>query len=270
MTENQFQKSEVVVSWLIASHIGGESLYRAIRSCLSQDQSPSFEVVLVLNGPNREGISSEVQKEFSGIDNLRVFCVELPFLNFSLNFGLNVARGRYIARLDSDDYSDSSRINLQLSAFSRDPELGVVGSFAEIENNYGQRLAQLLVPTSHGEIVRAMRTANPFIHPSVMYKREVVLAVGGYPGHRYAQDYELWLLLISSSRCRFENIPLPLVSYASAGVSGARGAALAYANVSGAQFRVFLLTGKASWLWAAVVSGIKCFARRYTRVQSST
>jgi glycosyltransferase involved in cell wall biosynthesis len=118
----------------------------------------------------------------------------------SMNRGLREARGRLIARLDHDDVCLPDRLAKQAAVFERDPDLVVLGSwghridgdsrrigiYRERSADYGIYLANLLL------------TRCPILHSSVMFRRDVVLANGGYDASfNAAEDYELWSRLAS-------------------------------------------------------------------------
>jgi len=128
-----------------------------------------------------------------------------------LNRGLQHCLHEWVVRADADDLSSPQRCEIQLSYLLRDPELVVVGSvISEFVDDPGQSIALRAVPLSCKGIDRLSRWRNPMNHPSVVFRRSVVEAVGGYRNLPGFEDYELWLRLL----CRgFElrNVEMPLV-----------------------------------------------------------
>ncbi len=129
-----------------------------------------------------------------------------------LNRGLRHCLHEWVVRADADDLSCPQRCEIQLSHLFRDPELVVVGSvISEFIDDPSQPIALRDVPLSWKGIDRLSRWRNPMNHPSVVFRRSVVEAVGGYRNLPGFEDYELWLRLL----CRgFElrNVEMPLVA----------------------------------------------------------
>ncbi len=113
----------------------------------------------------------------------------------SLNRGLQLALGRHVARLDQDDVCLPQRLEKQVVFLQHRPEVAVVGTlmlgmdesgnkrrrFGRYIDDYPTFLALLLV----GDC--------PLAHPSVMFRREVVMKLGGYDdSFSPAEDYHLW------------------------------------------------------------------------------
>ncbi|MFW6335220.1 MAG: hypothetical protein ACOC0W_08105, partial [Desulfosalsimonas sp.] len=96
--------------------------------------------------------------------------------------------------------------------FAGDKDLDVLGSFAvDIDKNENRGMLRRK-PAVHEDIVRSL-WSNPFIHSTVMFKKDRVLAAGGYDTSlKRRQDYELWFRLASCG-LKFANIPEPLVLY---------------------------------------------------------
>jgi glycosyltransferase involved in cell wall biosynthesis len=124
------------------------------------------------------------------------------------------SQGSLIAIHDADDVSRPDRFALQVAAFESRPELGVLGSAAEVIDERGARKAPYSVPLDPEAIRRTLRRAPPFVHGSVMMRREVYEEAGGFrAGFRAAEDYDLWLRV--PSRYRLENLAAPLYQWRS-------------------------------------------------------
>jgi glycosyltransferase involved in cell wall biosynthesis len=130
----------------------------------------------------------------------------------SLNKAINYASGIYIARMDADDISLPNRFDEQVKTLDSNSKLMVVGTAAYYieRNNIKKKLVRM--PEYHRDLLRLIFKMSPFIHPSVMMRREFVSLTNGYNAQlRRAQDYDLWL------RGRFigeyYNIQEPLILY---------------------------------------------------------
>lgn len=134
-------------------------------------------------------------------------------LTVSLNELLRHVDTELIARMDADDYAMPHRIARQVEYMDNHDDVSVVGSWAIDVDGHGQEGALRKVPKSHEDIVRMILRVNPLIHPSVMFRREAIVKLGGYnEQYRYAQDYALWYRCIAGG-LRLANIPEPLIRY---------------------------------------------------------
>lgn len=124
------------------------------------------------------------------------------------------SRGSLIAIHDADDVSRPDRFALQVAGFDSRPDLGVLGSAAEIIDERGARTASYPVPLDPAAIRRTLRRAPPFVHGSVMMRRDAYEAAGGFrAGFRAAEDYDLWLRV--PRQYRLENLAAPLYQWRS-------------------------------------------------------
>lgn len=117
-----------------------------------------------------------------------------------------------VARMDSDDISAPYRFRKQLEVFAEDQDVDIVGgSITEFtdspDNITGERQVELTDP----EIKKDMRKRCAMNHVTVMYKKDAVLASGGYLDWHYNEDYYLWIRMLEHG-CKFANVPYPLVN----------------------------------------------------------
>lgn len=117
-------------------------------------------------------------------------------LGASLNLGLKVARGRYIARMDADDISLEHRLEKQVRCFAEHAGLGAVASWARQIDERGENLGQWASPLDPEEIYYLLNFRNCLTHSTVMFRKNIVSRLGGYNENICrAQDYELWYRL---------------------------------------------------------------------------
>jgi glycosyltransferase involved in cell wall biosynthesis len=140
-----------------------------------------------------------------------------------LNLGLSLARADLVARMDADDVCEPERLARQWEFFQQHPDVDLVGSDLTVIDNDGQALGERHYPASHNEIIAALSRFSPLAHPSVMFRKEVVVAAGGYLTDMCSADYDLWNRLYLAG-ARFANLPEPLLRYRvhSAGMKTAR------------------------------------------------
>jgi len=130
----------------------------------------------------------------------------------ALNHALANCRAPLVARMDGDDISHPRRLERQVAALGGDSSLGVVGCrfrhFPRTRVGLGmhayERWQNALL--THESIMRDRFVESPFVHPSVMARREALEAVGGYRETAWAEDYDLWLRLADAG-VRFARIP---------------------------------------------------------------
>ena len=129
-----------------------------------------------------------------------------------LNWDLRQARGTLIARMDDDDFSDPKRIAVQVEYLRKHPQAAFVGCVARLERE-GQPAGLRQLPERPE--VRDFYFVQPFLHPTLLFRREVLERVGGYSEEARCvgcEDYDL-LLRLYELGLTGENIQEPLFTY---------------------------------------------------------
>lgn len=183
-------------------------LRAAIESILNQTFS-DFEFLIIDDG-SKEPIEDLIADYKDG--RIRGFRQENIGLARSLNKGLQLARGDYIARMDADDVCRSDRLELQIRQMAADPQIDLLGSFFDIVDENGRLIETKELIT--GPIYRLWRLQfhNNYGHGTVMLKKQPVLKQGMYDETLlYAQDYDLWSRM--SRKDNTEIIPEVLYHY---------------------------------------------------------
>ena len=130
----------------------------------------------------------------------------------SLNAALHRSHGDLIARIDADDLSQPNRLSEQVAAFDLDEDLVLLGTSATVIDSHGSNVGSRIVPTGDSSLKRRLISRNSFIHPSVMFRKNVAILTGGYNLQcTRTEDYELWLRLALCGK--IDNLPEPLLSY---------------------------------------------------------
>lgn len=188
-----------------------EYLRLALDSMINQTVSPD-EIVIVEDGELTDelyAILDEYEKKYLSIK--RVKNIENLGLGLSLNVGLKECRNELVARMDTDDISKLDRCEKELDAFSKDQNLSVVGSFVdEFTEEKENVVSTRKVPTEQEKIYEFNKRRSAFNHPSVMYKKSVVLKVGGYSDLRRNQDVDLFGRMLFNG-FKAKNIPESLL-----------------------------------------------------------
>ncbi|MBQ5561182.1 MAG: glycosyltransferase [Lachnospiraceae bacterium] len=179
----------------------------ALNSVLSQTMLAK-EIVLVVDGPVPEEMQKTIQHYEAQEEVVNVYWLEKNVgLGNALNYGLKKCKFDLVARMDSDDVSCPTRFEKEYTCFQKDKELAIVGSYAdEFQSNPEEIISIRKVPVTKEEIIKKGVIRNPFNHPSVMFRKNVIKAVGGYLDLYLFEDYYLWIRLIEKKyNCR--NIP---------------------------------------------------------------
>lgn len=193
-----------------------EYLGPSINSMLNQTVKPD-EIVLVLDGPINDVLKSIVDDYVIKFpDIMKVVQLEDNIgLGLALNEGISQCRNNLIARMDTDDISYPSRIELQLIEFEKNPSLDIVGALTnEFYDSPDKVVSSRIVPEMHEEIVKFSKRRSPFNHPTVMYKKEAVVSAGGYRDILRNEDLDLFARMLSKGS-KAKNIQHPLLYFRS-------------------------------------------------------
>lgn len=125
----------------------------------------------------------------------------------SLNYGISIAKGEFIARMDADDISLPTRFEEQIEFLESNPEFILCGSWLQVIGT--SRIIKK--PENHQEILIHLLYSNPIGHPSVMLKKEVLYKFKYDINKEPAEDYDLWTKLIWHGK--MYNIQKPLLLY---------------------------------------------------------
>lgn len=246
-----------MVSWVICSNRSGQATMGAVKSCLDQTYS-NFELIFVANGPNRSIIYNEVSEAFGSDPRLNIYQVETSHLPFSLSFGVEQAKGEWIARMDCDDICLPDRLETQINHISSNPDIDVLGTqFDWIDHE--ERISDgHRHPTSNKLIRRALFFENPICHPTAILKRSLILKHGGYLGGVHAEDYDLWTNLATDPSVHFENLATVGLLYRSRqDFHLARKSISAYTTVAAAQLKAYIRTRDIRWLISTLYTLVK-------------
>ena len=210
MKRTRSEENPVVVSIVLPIHDGARYLREAIDSMLAQTFT-DFELIAIDDGST--DCSADIVRGYS--DPRLVFVQQTnEGLAATLNRGISLARGRFVARQDQDDVSLPGRLAKQVEFLTGHPETAMVGTWAEIFGGFGPHGRFHRHPCDPAVLSFELLFDNPFVHSSVMIRKTALDAVGGYSTDRARQppeDYELWSRI--ARKYPVSNIPEVLHRY---------------------------------------------------------
>jgi glycosyltransferase involved in cell wall biosynthesis len=190
---------------------GGGSLEQAIES-IARQTFPHWEMLIVDDASTDQ--SAALALAWAAHDT-RIRVIANPSKKGQtacLNQGLASCRGEWIARQDADDISHPERLAKQAAYLEKNPGTVLLGTQGTIIDNAGKRIGLLDTPADSAAISWCAPFLNPFIHTSVVFRRETVKRLGGYDEtYEIAQDYDLWTRLAAEHPSA--NLDGRLVSY---------------------------------------------------------
>jgi glycosyltransferase involved in cell wall biosynthesis len=167
----------------------------AIRSILEQTFR-DFEFIIIDDG-SMDG-TGEIIKRYAATD-ARVIIVNNQGnlgLPRTMNSSIELARGKYICRMDADDFSYPDRLEKQLAFMEDHPDVVISGGTMEVCNREMKFLCKRIYNLTDAEIRRKLFRYSPFSHPSVIFRTEEARNIGGYFEEIFpAEDYDFYFRL---------------------------------------------------------------------------
>ncbi len=199
-----------IVSVLLPVYNGQPYLEKAVQSILGQTFE-DFEFIIINDG-SADGSKAVLERFADRDDRIRLVHQENQGLVPSLNRGLSMAKGRYIARMDADDISLPERLEHQVQFLDSNPEVGVVGTQHVWIGADGEVTHRPSLPTDPSFIAWRLLFVTCIVHPSVLARRSLLRRLEGYAEWaEYGEDYELWTRAVLESK--FANLPQILLKY---------------------------------------------------------
>lgn len=198
-----------LISVLMPVYNGQQYLAEAIESILNQTYR-NFELLLLDDGSSDN--SEHIIKAFNDSRIIYIKNETNKGLIYTLNRGVGLAKGTFIARMDADDVSVVSRFEKQIEEFKKDEKLVICGSFIKTFGNGAEQYISHM-PVTNAQILASIFFTCPFAHPSVMIKKESLLQLNEFyrEDYKHSEDYDLWSRLVFVGNCK--NIPEFLLNY---------------------------------------------------------
>jgi len=190
------------ISVLLPARNAAATLAEAIEGVLAQEGAPPFELLLVDDGST--DATPQIAAAFAARDS-RVRVVRGPGTGLvaALNFGLAQTQAPLIARMDADDLVHRSRLALQTAWLEAHPRAGAVGSLIRMTPRPLTPGLSRLEDWLNGVVTEAQCRAarfveSPLVHPSILFRRAALGAVGNYVDRGWAEDWDLLLRLAAA------------------------------------------------------------------------
>jgi len=199
-----------MISVILPVYNAKKYLDEAINSILTQTFK-DFEFIIINDGSTDNSLN--IIEHYRKKDNRIVLISrENKGLISSLNEGIKKSKGKYIARMDADDISLSTRFEEQYNFLEKNLDIGVCGTWAEVFKK-GSQSRFLKHPITHDELLTRLLFSVPFAHPSIMMRKELFDRYNLEYNLEYknAEDYKFWLDI--SKYTKFGNIPKVLFKY---------------------------------------------------------
>lgn len=183
----------------------------SIDSMITQTYN-NFEFIIINDNPEGEAFDDLI-KSYS--DNRIKYHRNRNNLGLtkSLNLGIKLAKGEFIARMDADDISFSTRLQDQVDFLNLNSDIYVVGGFAELIDEKGNKIGRIKEVLTYESIKIDTLFNVSFIHPTVMFRTDIFSKYNMYydENYTYAQDFELWSRIVFDFKSA--NIPKYLIKY---------------------------------------------------------
>lgn len=183
-----------MISVIMSTYKEDERLLReSIESILNQTYR-DFEYIIILDYPDND-VHKSVIEEYALKDDRIHFYINVKNMGLtdSLNRGLSLCHGEYIARMDADDISLPNRLERQMKYLEKN-HYDLIGGITEMINENGSLLYSIKsVPTDPKKINKALRYSQCIAHPTWLGKKEVFEKNAGYRHMPLCEDYDFTL-----------------------------------------------------------------------------
>ncbi|MFN6567621.1 glycosyltransferase family 2 protein [Dendronalium sp. ChiSLP03b] len=183
------------VTVLMPVYNGERYLREAIDSILAQT-FPDFEFLII-----NDGSTDNTREIICSYDEPRIRLIDNDYnlgLTRSLNKGLKLAEGEFIARQDADDVSEPERLAKQVTFLKTHPEVTLVGTWYKYIDPQGSLIGECNLPCKSTQIRWEILFYCPFVHSAVMFRKYTIVEQIGFYNEAlsYAQDYDLWWRIV--------------------------------------------------------------------------
>ncbi len=204
------------ISVILPFYDAGQELADAINSIVRQSFS-DWELLLINNNANAK--AARIAEEMSNADErIKILNEPVQGIAHALNTGLLHSRGEMIARMDADDISHPSRLEKQIRFLDANPEVDMASTQTTFHSNLPMSEGYDIFTQwqnsiiTHEEHYLSRFVESPLAHPTVMFRKKLIVKYGSYNTGNVPEDYELWLRWLDKG-VKFYKIPEPLLQW---------------------------------------------------------
>ncbi|HRJ54150.1 MAG TPA: glycosyltransferase family A protein [Candidatus Thiothrix moscowensis] len=189
----------------------GEVWLKDAIQCVLDQTFQDFELIIINDGSTDK--SWDTICSFTDI-RIKAYHQNNIGLAATLNRGINLSQGSFIARQDQDDWMHPERLAKQISFLNKHSDYAGVGTWAEIRQDNNPTKRYHHHPTENKTLQLILLFDNPFVHSSMLLRRAPLIQLGGYcidPARQPPEDYELWSRL--AKQYNIANLDSVLTAY---------------------------------------------------------
>lgn len=186
------------VSVIMSAYNVEDYVREAVNSILNQTFK-DFELIVINDGSTDKTL--KILQTYSD-PRIKLFTQEHTGVYTAWNKGIMKANSEYIAIFDADDIAFPQKLQKQVNFLDNNPEIAIMGSFCRVINEKTGKETVSLRPTTDSAIRRSILMANPFIHSTTVYRRNIFDKVGLHDRlyDHYIIDFELTLRILKVSK----------------------------------------------------------------------
>lgn len=192
---------EAKASVILPFYNAEQTIDRAIKSIAEQSYT-DFECILIDN--NSTDQSSSIAKKWTEKDSrFIVTAEEKQGVAFASNKGFEIAKGKYIARMDADDVAYSTRLQSQIDFLDNHSDYGAVAGLveyiphSEYTNGFKRYVNWSNSIITYDDLLKKQFVEMPLVNPTTMWRKNVADKIGMYCDGNFPEDYEMWLRWLS-------------------------------------------------------------------------
>lgn len=187
-----------LVSWLIPVYNAGKYICRALDSMLLQTYQ-HFEIIIIVENNCEDDTLKHCLDYATSDKRIRIFLNQEHFgVAKSLNRGLELCNGKYIARMDADDFCYPERLEKQVTFMEANLDVGILGTWSRFINAGYERYDKNYLDSERLRIETLFM--NPLIHSTVMFRAESFQQNNWRYPECEAEDFALYAMLISKAK----------------------------------------------------------------------
>lgn len=196
-----------LISVILPVYNASQFIAETINSILEQTFT-DFELIII-----NDGSTDTSELIIQSFEDHRIIYVkqENRGVGFSIRKGCEMAKGKYIARIDADDICMPERFEIQVDYLRKNPDTVLVSSAVIYIDYAGNEMGRSFPHLSNWAILKRMKYSSTICHPAVMMRKKAYNLTGGYQNIQPFEDLFLWLSL--SKYGKLHNLKMPLIKY---------------------------------------------------------